>query len=77
VQEVEKNRRGRNLNSAADAFLLKGSFMQQFNIRLRRNEREQAWTVEINGNIHKYVDSAVAKELVKRALIEAEEYLNK
>jgi len=51
--------------------------MQKFNIRLRRNEGEQAWTVEINGNTHESVDSEVAKELVKRALIEAEEYLNK
>jgi hypothetical protein len=49
----------------------------QFNIGLRRNEGEQAWTVEINGKTHESVDSEVAKELVKRALLEAEEYLNR
>jgi hypothetical protein len=51
--------------------------MQQFNIKLRRNEGEQVWTVEINGKTHESVHSEVAKELVKRALIEAEENLNK
>jgi hypothetical protein len=49
----------------------------QFKIGLRRNEGEQAWTVEINGKTYESVDSEAAKELVKCALIEAEKYLNR
>jgi hypothetical protein len=50
--------------------------MHQFNIKLRRNEEEQVWSVVTNGTTHDSVDTALAKELVKRALTEAEEYLD-
>ena len=51
--------------------------MQELNIRLRRTEGERTLSVEINGRTYDSVDIEFAKELVKRALIEAEEYLNK
>jgi len=53
-----------------------GVSMHKFNIKLRRNEGEQVWSVTINGTTHDSVDTTLAKELVKRALAEAEAYLD-
>jgi DNA-binding protein YbaB len=45
--------------------------MQQINILLRRNEGEQALSVEINGKVYEPVDIEIVKELVKQAVVEA------
>jgi hypothetical protein len=50
--------------------------MQQLKIMLRRNEVEQT-LLEINGKTYEAVDIAVALELVKQALIQAEEHMIK
>jgi hypothetical protein len=49
--------------------------MQQLKIMLRRNEEEQTLSLEINGKIYESVDIEIAIELVKQALIQAEESL--
>ena len=51
--------------------------MQQLKITLRRNEEEQTLSLEINGKIYDSVDIEIAIELVKQALIQAEESLIK
>jgi hypothetical protein len=51
--------------------------MQRLKIVLRRNEEEQALSLEINGKIYEPVDIETALELVKQTLIQAEEYLIK
>jgi hypothetical protein len=48
------------------------SFMQHLDIRLLRNEREQNWTVTINGKSYKSVSIEAVKELVLRAVAIAE-----
>jgi hypothetical protein len=50
--------------------------MQQLKIILRRNEKEQALSLEINGKIYEPVDIEIAIELVKQAVRQAEEYLS-
>jgi hypothetical protein len=50
--------------------------MHQFNIKLRRNEGEQVWSLTIDGTNHDSVDTTLAKERVKRALAEAEAHLD-
>jgi hypothetical protein len=42
--------------------------MQQLKIILRRNEEEQALSLEINGKIYEPVDIEIAIELVKQAV---------
>jgi hypothetical protein len=49
--------------------------MQQLNIKLWRNE--QGWSVEINGKRYESVNIEFVRELVKRALIDAEQHLDK
>lgn len=50
-------------------------FMQQLNVKLRRNQQEQNWSVEINGRSHDFISIEEVDELVKRALINAQESL--
>jgi hypothetical protein len=47
--------------------------MQQLNVKLSHNEREQNWSVEINGKSYDFISIESVKELVKDALIDAEE----
>jgi hypothetical protein len=47
--------------------------MQQINVKLRRNETEQNWSVEINGKSYQDISMETVRELVKRALSNAEE----
>lgn len=49
--------------------------MQEINVKLWRNHREQNWSVEINGNRYEHVDIGVIEELVERALIVIEKSL--
>ncbi len=49
--------------------------MQQLNVKLRRNHQEQNWSVEINGKSYEFVSIEEVDELVKRALINAQESL--
>ncbi len=49
--------------------------MQQLNVKLRRNHQEQNWSVEINGNSHEFISIEEVDELVKKALIDAQEFL--
>jgi len=49
--------------------------MQQLNVKLRRNHQEQNWSVEINGRSYEFVSIEEVDELVKRALINAQESL--
>jgi hypothetical protein len=47
--------------------------MQEINVKLWRNNREQDWSVEINGKRYESVPIELIEELVERALIVAEE----
>ena len=49
--------------------------MQQLNVKLRRNHQEQNWSVEINGKSYEFISIEEVDELVKRALINAQESL--
>ncbi len=46
--------------------------MQQLSVKLRPNEKEQNWSVEINGKSYEFISIEEVDELVKRALIDAE-----
>jgi hypothetical protein len=50
-------------------------FMQQLNVKLRRNHQEQNWSVEINDKSYEFISIEEVDELVKRALINAQESL--
>jgi hypothetical protein len=56
--------------SIGEAFL-----MRQLKVKLKRNEREQNWSVKINGKSYDFISIESVKELVKDALIDAEESL--
>jgi hypothetical protein len=47
--------------------------MRQLNVKLKRNEREQNWSVEINGKSYDFIPIESVKELVRDALIDVEE----
>ena len=49
--------------------------MQQLNVKLRRNHQEQNWSVEINDSSYEFISIEEVDELVKRALINAQESL--
>jgi hypothetical protein len=49
--------------------------MQQLNVKLRRNEKEQNWSVEVNGKSYEFISIEEVDELVKRALVNAQESL--
>ena len=49
--------------------------MQQLNVKLRRNHQEQNWSVEINGKSYEFISIEEVDELVKQALINAQESL--
>jgi hypothetical protein len=49
--------------------------MQQLNVKLRRNHQEQNWSVEINGKFYEFISIEEVDSLVKRALINAQEFL--
>jgi hypothetical protein len=49
--------------------------MQQLNVKLRRNHQEQNWSVEINGNSYEFISIEEVDQLVKRALIDAQQSL--
>ena len=49
--------------------------MQQFNVKLRHNQQEQNWSVEINGESYEFISIEEVDALVKRALINAQESL--
>jgi hypothetical protein len=81
-QELKPERRStapcaRNPIVVPNAFPQEGVVMQQLKITLRRNEEEQTLSLEINGKIYDSVDIEIAIELVKQALIQAEESLIK
>jgi hypothetical protein len=46
--------------------------MQDVNIKLSRNEREQNWTVTVNGKSHEFISIQAVKEVVSRAVAIAE-----
>lgn len=46
--------------------------MQDVNIKLSRNEREQNWTVTINGKSYEFISIEAVKDLVSRAVAIAE-----
>jgi hypothetical protein len=48
------------------------SFMQDVSITLSRNEREQNWTVTINGKSYEFISIEAVKEHVSRAVAIAE-----
>jgi hypothetical protein len=45
------------------------------NVKLRRNHQEQNWSVEINGKSYEFISIEEVDELVKHALINAQESL--
>jgi hypothetical protein len=47
--------------------------MRQLNVKLMRNEKEQTWSVEIDGKSYNFVTIEEVKELVNRALASVEE----
>jgi hypothetical protein len=47
--------------------------VHQLNLKLTRNEREQNWSVEINGKSYDFISIESVKALVKSALASAEE----
>ena len=49
--------------------------MQQLNVKLQRNHQEQNWSVEINDKSYEFISIEEVDELVKRALINAQESL--
>jgi hypothetical protein len=49
--------------------------VQQLNVKLRRNHQEQNWSVEINGKSYEFISIEEVDELVKHALINAQESL--
>jgi hypothetical protein len=49
--------------------------VQQLNVKLRRNHQEQNWSVEINGKSYEFISIEEVDELVKQALINAQESL--
>ena len=49
--------------------------MQQLNVKLRRNQQEHNWSIEINGKSYEFVSIEEVDELVRRALIDAQESL--
>jgi hypothetical protein len=49
--------------------------MQQLNVKLRRNHKEQNWSVEINGKSYEFLSIEEVDELVKHALSNAQESL--
>lgn len=65
-----------NIQLSCQRVRLRGVVMQQLKIILRRNEKEQALSLEINGKIYEPVDIEIAIELVKQAVRQAEEYLS-
>jgi hypothetical protein len=46
--------------------------MQHLDIRLSRNEREQNWSVTINGKSYEFISIEAVKELVLHAVAIAE-----
>jgi hypothetical protein len=46
---------------------------QQLNVKLTRNEREQNWSVEINGKSYDFISIESVKALVNRAVSSVEE----
>jgi hypothetical protein len=51
----------------------KGLFMKELNVKLWRNQRDQDWSVEINGERYESVKIEFVEELVKRALVDAKQ----
>jgi hypothetical protein len=49
--------------------------MQQLNVKLQRNHQEQNWSVEINDKSYEFISIEEVDELVKQALINAQESL--
>ena len=49
--------------------------MQQLNVRLWPNVQEENWSVEINGKSYEFISIEEVDELVKRALVNAQESL--
>jgi hypothetical protein len=47
--------------------------MRQLNVKLMRNEKEESWSVEIDGKSYKFVTIEEVKALVNRALASVEE----
>jgi hypothetical protein len=46
--------------------------MQQLNVKLMRNGKEQSWSVEIDGKSYNFVTIEEVKALVNRALASVE-----
>jgi hypothetical protein len=49
--------------------------MQQLNVKIRLNHQEQNWSVQINDKSYEFISIEEVDELVKRALINAQESL--
>jgi hypothetical protein len=50
------------------------SFLWQLHLQLTRNENEQNWYVEINGQPYDFVSIEEVKALVHRAVVKAQEF---
>jgi hypothetical protein len=45
--------------------------MREINIKLRRNEKQHDWSMEINGRFHEHISNEGLTDLVEGALIVA------
>lgn len=45
----------------------------QLNVKLKRNEKEQIWSVEIDGKSYEFMSIGQVKALVNRAVVSVEE----
>jgi hypothetical protein len=50
--------------------------MRQLNLKIKRNEKEQNWSVEINGTSYDYVSIEDVKAIVNRAVASVEKSMN-
>jgi hypothetical protein len=57
--------------------LKRGALCGKLNVKLWYNEQGGDWSVEINDKRYQSVNFEFVKELMKRALIDAEEFLAK
>lgn len=51
--------------------------MRRLNVKLWRNDKEQNWSVDIDGESYKFISLESVKELVTRALADTQESMIK
>jgi hypothetical protein len=72
---ARKKRRKANPARAASRFVERGDGMQEIKFRLWRPQGERLWSIEVNGRRYESVPIDSIEQLVRHAIIDAEESL--